>query len=85
MIFRDEGKNKIILIEYDGFEYHFQHGEDRVNELNYDRYYVEQDVERQRILESYGYDFLRVNKFVLRENPIEELDARLRILLKKKA
>ncbi len=83
MIFHD-GKDRVILLEYDGFEYHFRYGEDRVNELNYDRYYVEQDVERQRILESYGYDFLRVNKFILRDDPVGNLDKKFAQLLKKK-
>src|SRR5262249_7052360 len=51
-----------IVIEYDGFLEHFtEHG--NIHEGNYDSYYRPEDVERQMILESYGYKFLRINRF----------------------
>lgn len=67
-----------IVIEYDGFEYHFEkdsHGE--VNEFNYDYYYTDEDVYRQKVLEGYGYKVLRINKFNLGENKIESLSTKL--------
>lgn len=65
-----------IVIEYDGFEFHFQ--KDRpVNVGNYERYLVEADVERQLTLESYGYRFLRVNRFNLGTDPVETLSKRI--------
>ena len=65
-----------IVIEYDGFEHHFQKGK-QVNVGNHDRYLVEADVERQLTLESYGYRFLRVNRFNLGKDPIQTLSDRL--------
>ena len=66
-----------VIIEYDGFEHHFSSRE-RVNSATYDRYYKPEDVERQFVLESYGYRFLRVNRFNLGDDPVATLDARLR-------
>jgi ssDNA-binding Zn-finger/Zn-ribbon topoisomerase 1 len=36
------------------------------------------DVYRQKVLESYGYKFLRINKFNSGTNPVETLDKRLK-------
>ncbi len=65
-----------IVIEYDGFEYHFDRNAD-VNVGNHDRYLSEADVERQLTLESYGYRFLRVNRFNLGRDPVQTLSERL--------
>jgi very-short-patch-repair endonuclease len=70
-----------IVIEYDGFEYHFKES-DNIGIQNYDKFYVEQDVERQKILESYGYHFIRLNKFIVRNNPIGYLDKRFSQIVK---
>lgn len=70
-----------IVIEYDGFMEHFkEHG--KVHTGNYDRYYKEEDVERQMVLESYGYKFLRLNRFNLGKNPIDTISQRLENLVK---
>ncbi|WP_179135859.1 AAA domain-containing protein [Paenibacillus sp. 32352] len=61
------------IIEYDGFEFHFK-SSDSINEFTYTRYYVESDVERQKTIESYGYPFIRLNKFVIRDNPLQYMD-----------
>jgi hypothetical protein len=66
-----------IIIEYDGFEHHFVSRE-KVNAATFERYYKPEDVERQFVLESYGYRFLRVNRFNLGDDPVATLDARLR-------
>ena len=69
-----------IVVEYDGFEHHFR--KDRpVHVGNHERYLVEADVERQLTLESYGYRFLRINRFNLGSNPVETLSARLQRLV----
>lgn len=65
-----------IVIEYDGFKDHFQHGKD-VHVGNYERYMLEGDVERQLTLESYGYRFLRINRFNLGRDPVQTLSDRL--------
>jgi hypothetical protein len=82
LIYKDEKhyEHKII-IEYDGFQEHFK-DIDEVNEFNYNHYYSDEDVLRQKSLEGYGYKFIRVNKFNSGENPIETLNNRIESLLK---
>jgi hypothetical protein len=65
-----------IVVEYDGLEYHFHPGRE-INVGNHERYLVEADVERQLTLESYGYRFLRINRFNLGSDPVQTLSGRL--------
>lgn len=65
-----------IVIEYDGFEFHFRRDKP-VHVGNHERYLVEADVERQLTLESYGYRFLRINRFNLGSDPVQTLSDRL--------
>jgi len=69
-----------IVIEYDGFEYHFQKGKE-VNVGTHERYMLETDIERQLTLESYGYRFLRINRFNLGDDPVTTLSDRLSRLI----
>ena len=72
----DDKPAKMLIIEYDGFEFHFkEHG--KVNQHNFDLYYTEQHIEREKILESYGFPFLRLNKFNLGNDPINSLSDKL--------
>jgi very-short-patch-repair endonuclease len=84
LIYKDvELREHKIIIEYDGFEFHFDaHGS--VNEFNYGEYQTEKDVYREKVLESYGYKFLRINRFNIGKDPIAALNARLEALVKKK-
>lgn len=67
-----------IVIEYDGFEFHFDPANaSQVNVGNHERYLKDSDVERQLTLESYGYRFLRINRFNLGQDPVARLDDRL--------
>lgn len=66
-----------IIIEYDGFREHFGDATG-IDSSNYSQYYSEEDVYRQKVLESYGYRFLRINRLNLGDDPIATLDARLR-------
>lgn len=67
-----------IVIEYDGFEFHFDKANSgAVNVGNHERYLNDSDVERQLTLESYGYRFLRINRFNLGADPVATLDERL--------
>lgn len=80
----NQGQEKKIVIEYDGFYEHFKnYGE--IDETNYSQYYSDDDVYRQKVLSSYGYEFLRINKFNLGKNPISTLSKRLYALVKKNA
>lgn len=72
-----------VVIEYDGFKEHF---EDlwSVDKYNYESYMKADDIYRQKVLEWYGYKFLRINRFNIWKNPVETLDNRLIELFKKK-
>jgi hypothetical protein len=67
-----------IVVEYDGFEFHFDRSNaSSIHAGNHGRYLRDADVERQLTLESYGYRFLRVNRFNLGSDPVATLDERL--------
>ena len=70
-----------IIVEYDGFKEHFTDLEN-VDASNYEHYMKPADIERQKVLEGYGYKFLRINRFNLGENPVLTLDERLRQMIK---
>ncbi len=83
LIFQDkEHETHKIIIEYDGFEYHFQNSLN-IDSSNYGEYYTEGHVYREKVLESYGYSFLRINRFNVGKNPIEILNQRIENLVKK--
>lgn len=65
-----------IVIEYDGFEYHFKKDAD-IDVGNHERYLTDSDIERQLTLESYGYKFIRINRFNLGKDPVKTLSDRL--------
>jgi very-short-patch-repair endonuclease len=75
----DKGISRIV-VEYDGFEHHFQKGKE-VNVGNHERYMLDADIERQLTLESYGYRFLRINRFNLGKDPITTISDRLKRLV----
>ena len=74
------GRALQVIIEYDGFEFHFTDPE-KVHAGNYEQYMTAADLERQKVLESYGYKFLRLNRFNMGANPIETLSQRLEKLV----
>lgn len=65
MTLSENGKEKALIIEYDGVEYHTKDPDSVINSDSFSRQYLEYDLERQLELESYGYGFLRINKFSL--------------------
>lgn len=65
-----------IVIEYDGWEHHFQKGKE-IHVGNHQRYLTDADVERQLTLESYGYRFIRLNRFNVGADPVALLDTQL--------
>ena len=60
-----KGKERSLIIEYDGVEYHTKNPE-IVTAHNFSQEYTEYAIDRQLNLVSYGYKFLRINKFTLR-------------------
>jgi len=79
--YRQPQRTVNIIIEYDGFEEHFIPGRGLSPET-YPHYYRPEDIERQMVLESYGYKFLRINRFNLGLDPVVTLDERLTELIK---
>jgi very-short-patch-repair endonuclease len=81
LIYRDlTGEQHKIIIEYDGFKEHFGTSE-HINEFNYGEYFSEGDIYREKVLESYGYKFLRINKFNSGEDPVKTLSERIQRLV----
>ncbi len=65
------GKEQTLILEYDGVEYHTKNP-DVVTKYNFSQEYLDYDIGRQIELESYGYRFLRINKFNLKPEHKEE-------------
>lgn len=84
IIFSHHGKEKSLILEYDGVEYHTKNPE-IVTKHNFSQEYLEYDIQRQLELESYGYGFLRINKFILlpQEKNQTKLDILNNLLVKK--
>jgi len=84
MIFSENGKEQSLILEYDGVEFHTK-DPDIVTKHNFSQQYLEYDLQRQLELESYGYHFLRINKFnLIPENESESQMDVLNHLLKEK-
>jgi superfamily I DNA and/or RNA helicase len=83
IIFKDKDKTKHAVVEYDGFKDHFEQLDD-VNDLNFDQYYTEEHYEREKILESYGFTFIRLNKFNTADDPVKYFDKKLKEVFIKK-
>ncbi len=78
--YRSGEKTINVILEYDGFQEHFT-GHKKIHVGNYDAYYRPEDIERQMVLESYGYKFLRINRFNLGRDPVATLSGRLYALI----
>ncbi|MDY6835262.1 MAG: AAA domain-containing protein [Chloroflexota bacterium] len=81
LIYHQDAQERKIIIEYDGFKEHFQ-DVDHTNNFQHDYYYSDLDVYREKVIESYGYRFLRINKFNIGKDPIATLHQRLMSLVK---
>jgi hypothetical protein len=69
-----------VIIEYDGFAEHFT-DHNKIHEGNYEQYYRPEHIERQMVIESYGYKFLRLNRFNIGRDPVYTLSQRLYALI----
>lgn len=74
LTYADGGKEQVLILEYDGVEFHFKNPSE-VDQQNFSHEYLDYDVSRQLELESYGYRFLRLNKFNLRPQNAGESEA----------
>lgn len=75
-MFGDKDQIYNIIIEYDGLKEHFSHLEE-VDAENYRFYYKAEDIEREKVLESYGYYIIRAIRFNLGSDLVETLSSRL--------
>jgi hypothetical protein len=74
------GARHQIAIEYDGFEFHFEKGipSNLVNSSTWRRYLTDDDLEREKVLESFGVPIVRLNRFNLGDDPVAKIDRLLR-------
>jgi very-short-patch-repair endonuclease len=83
LFYQDESnRNYRIIFEYDGFNEHTE-AENRqyVDGNNFESYLKEDDIYRQKVLESYGYEFIRLNRFNVGTNPVEYINDRIEKLI----
>jgi len=76
IIYSDGNLEYKIVIEYDGISEHFKDGFN-INEYNYQDYYKDEHLYREKVIESYGYNFIRINRFNIGDNPIDTLDKQI--------
>ena len=69
-----------MVLEYDGFEFHFAKGvpTGMINSLTWRTYLTPGDLEREKVLESFGVQMIRLNRFNLGKDPVATIDALLR-------
>jgi hypothetical protein len=79
LIEMDETEYKIAL-EYDGFEFHFTKGVPTalLNSETWREYLTPADIEREKVLESFGVSMIRLNRFNLGKDPVGTIDRLLR-------
>ena len=70
-------QQRYIVIEYDDFEGAFGRTGKHGSKPPRGTYLSRQDIERERILESFGLKILRINRFVLGADPVSQLDQML--------
>ena len=84
VIYKNDDVNvKQVIIEYDGLKDHFDNQELITGE-NFDEFYTNEHYEREKALETYGYNFIRLNKFNTQDDPVNFLDKKLTETFSKK-
>jgi hypothetical protein len=69
-----------LVLEYDGFEFHFAKGVSpgMINSSTWRAYLTPEDLEREKVLESFGVQMIRLNKYNLGKDPVASIDGLLR-------
>ncbi len=77
---RDGGQHHQMVLEYDGFEFHFEKGvpSGMINSSTWRHYLTAEDVEREKVLESFGVQMIRLNRFNLGKDPVATIDSLMR-------
>lgn len=83
VILSSENGPKQVIIEYDGLKDHFDNQE-LITDANFDEFYTTEHYEREKALETYGYNFIRLNKFNTADDPVKFLDKKLKEVFSKK-
>ena len=83
VILSNEKGSKQVIIEYDGLKDHFDKQE-LITDDNFDEFYTTAHYEREKALETYGYNFIRLNKFNTADDPVKFLDKKLKEVFSKK-
>jgi hypothetical protein len=75
-----EGDQYQMVLEYDGFEFHFAKGvpPGMINSSTWRTYLTPADLEREKVLESFGVQMIRLNRFNLGKDPVATIDGLLR-------
>lgn len=83
LFYTDEGDRSYrIIFEYDGFNEHIEEELRQYTDgANFESYLKEDDVYRQKVLESYGYEFIRLNKFNIGTDPVKYINERIEKLI----
>ena len=84
VIFANEKETKNVIIEYDGLKDHFDNQE-LITDDNFDEFYTTEHYEREKALETYGYNFIRLNKFNTADDPVKFLDRKLKEVFSKQS
>lgn len=74
LTYTKDGAQQSALMEYDGVEFHYKNPSE-VTAHKLSQEFTEYDIARQLELESYGYRFIRINKFTLRPDSPGKSDA----------
>ena len=82
LIYKDikTSKETKIIIEYDWFKEHFTDLWN-VDKDNWHSYMKEDDIYREKVLESYWYKFIRINKFNIGRNPVWTIHNKIESLI----
>jgi AAA domain len=69
-----------LVLEYDGFEFHFEKGVPvgMINATTWRAYLTSEDLEREKVLEGFGVQMIRLNRFNLGSDPVATIDSLLR-------
>jgi hypothetical protein len=75
-----DGGQRQLVLEYDGFEFHFDKEvpASMINSSTWRSYLTADDLEREKVLESFGVQMIRLNRFNLGKDPVATIDNLLR-------
>ena len=75
-----DGRQHQLVLEYDGFEFHFDKEVPAamINSSTWRSYLTADDLEREKVLESFGVQMIRLNRFNLWKDPVATIDSLLR-------